>query len=550
MALKWKLRERLTALVLGAGLIPLLLAIIYVGISTSSFMQKQALAYLKVKGDAFARMAEVRSASIEGNLDIIKEQLMKSLKSDLINEAAKEQYFKTGYLLIFQPDGTCIYHPNTEFRNNKTLYDTYAWAKKGVEKKQGVIYYTFEGVDKVGYVTYVKSLNWVLWTIAPISEFIADVRTMQLQMYIFLAVSSLIVALIGAVFAGRIAKRAREISNTMMDIAQGEADLSKRLPVHSTDEIGDIASWFNTFVGNLEDVITKVKNSSTEVDSATKEVASGAQGLSQATQEQASAIEEVAATIEEMTSSIKHNAENASDGRQKATEMVRMANLSGESAQDLVRGMSEISEASKKIGDIIVTVNEVAFQTNLLALNAAVEAARAGEHGKGFAVVAEEVRALAQRSADAARQIKALIEDTVGKISAGDTMVKKSGESLEEIIRHIQELSQVMEEIAAASSEQASGVDELNRAVTQIDTTTQQNASTVEELASTSDNLSNEAKELASTVSRFKVSKDESSAKSKRSILKKQVPAKMKTSPVKAAAPLPVANFEDDFEEF
>ena len=548
MALKWKLRERLAFLVLCAGLIPLLIAIIYVGISTSNFMQKQALAYLKVKGDAFARMAEVRSAAIEGNLDIIKEQLMKSLKNDLINEAAKEQYFKSGYLFIFQPDGTCIYHPNAEFRNNKTIYDTYDWAKKGVGQKQKIIYYTFEGVDKVGYVTYIKSLNWVLWATAPVSEFLADVRTLQLHMYIFLAISSLVAALIGSVFAGRIAKRARDISNTMMYIAQGEADLSKRLPVLTTDEVGDIASWFNTFVGNLEEVITKVKHSSEQVDSSTKEVAAGAQGLSHATQEQASAIEEVAATIEQMTSSIKHNAENATDGRQKATEMVRMANVSGESAQELIRGMSGISEASKKIGDIIVTVNEVAFQTNLLALNAAVEAARAGEHGKGFAVVAEEVRALAQRSADAARQIKALIEDTVNKISAGDVMVKKSGESLEEIIKHIQELSQVMEEIAAASSEQASGVDELNRAITQIDTTTQENASTVEELASTSDSLSNEAKELSNTVARFKVSKEEQRTKVKQSSYKKQQPVKAKVEPVKAAPPAP--DFEDDFEEF
>ncbi len=145
------------------------------------------------------------------------------------------------------------------------------------------------------------------------------------------------------------------------------------------------------------------------------------------------------------------------------------------------------------------------FGVRLPSIDYLVEAARAGEHGKGFAVVAEEVRALAQRSAEASRQIKALIEDTVNKIAAGDAMVKKSGESLEQIIRHIQDLSQVMEEIAAASSEQATGVDELNRAIAQIDTTTQQNASTVEELASTSDSLSSEAQDLARTVSRFTV---------------------------------------------
>ena len=546
MALKWKLRGRLTALVVCSGLLPLLVAIIYVGISTSSFMQKQALDYLKVKVEAFDRMAEVRSASIEGNLDIIKDQLTKSLKNDLINEASKEKYFESGYLAIFAPDGTCIYHPKPEMRNNKTLYDTYDWVRNAINQKQGVNKYSFDGVDKISYLAYIKPLNWVIWAAVPSSEILANVRSMQIQMYIFLAASCLVVALIGSVFASKIARRARDISSSMMDIAQGEADLSKRLPVVSSDEIGEIASWFNTFVGNLEEVIIKVKHSSVQVGTATQEVTAGAQGLSQATQEQAYAIEEVASTIEQMTSSIKHNAENATDGRQKATDMVRMASQSGDAAQELVRGMSEISAASKKIGDIIVTVNEVAFQTNLLALNAAVEAARAGEHGKGFAVVAEEVRALAQRSADASRQIKALIEDTVGKISAGDIMVKKSGESLDQIIKHIQDLSEVMEEIAAASSEQASGVDELNRAVSQIDTTTQQNAATVEELASTSDNLSNEANDLANTVARFKVSKDEQTYKVKRSVLKKQQPVKAKAERIKVAA----ADFEDDFEEF
>ena len=273
------------------------------------------------------------------------------------------------------------------------------------------------------------------------------------------------------------------------------------------------------------------------------------QGLSQATQEQASSIEEVAATIEEMTSSIKQNASNASQGREKAQTMVNMANASGEASKDLERGMGEISAASKKIGDIIVTVNEVAFQTNLLALNAAVEAARAGEHGKGFAVVAEEVRALAQRSAEAARQIKNLIEDTVDKISAGDTMVKRSGKSLEEIISHIEDLSLTMEEIAAASSEQAGGVDELNRAVSQIDSTTQQNASTVEELASTSDNLSNESKDLAETVERIKVSRAERSVKSVRRTKRSQQSSPPRTD-MYAAAPAPSSSLDDDFEEF
>ena len=366
---------------------------------------------------------------------------------------------------------------------------------------------------------------------------------------LFVYVSVILIGCIGLLCFGlyisrSITQNIKKTVEMLQLIAKGQGDLTKRLLVKSKDEVGELAHWFNKFVGYLEEVIARVKNTAEHMDTSTKEVAAGAQGLSQATQEQASAIEELAATIEEMTSSIKNNAENASNGRQKANEMVRMANTSGESAQELVKAMCEISSASKKIGDIILTVNEVAFQTNLLALNAAVEAARAGEHGKGFAVVAEEVRALAQRSADAAKQIKALIEDTVNKIGAGDIMVKKSGESLEQIISHIKDLCQVMEEIAAASSEQANGIDELNRAVTQIDTTTQQNASTVEELASTSDNLSNEAKELSSTVSRFKVSQKKQSPKAMGSTVKGQL--KVKTEKANSSAPA----IDEDFEEF
>ena len=323
-------------------------------------------------------------------------------------------------------------------------------------------------------------------------------------LFIFVA-AAVFLAMAGSFVGGRISRTATGISRKMREISDGEADLSLRLPVLSGDEVGEIAHWFNRFMEKLEEVITSVKLAAVQVDTGTQEVSAGTSGLSQATQEQASAVEQVAATIEQMTSSIKQNASNASQGREKAQSMVQMANASGEASQELVTGMGEISEASKKIGDIIVTVNEVAFQTNLLALNAAVEAARAGEHGKGFAVVAEEVRALAQRSAEAAKQIKNLIEDTVRKISAGDIMVKKSRESLEEIISYIEDLSQTMDEIAAASSEQATGVDELNRAVAQIDTTTQQNSATVEQIASTSDGLSIEARDLSKIVGKFRV---------------------------------------------
>ncbi|HHO74997.1 MAG TPA: hypothetical protein ENN05_01030 [Deltaproteobacteria bacterium] len=296
------------------------------------------------------------------------------------------------------------------------------------------------------------------------------------------------------------------VVQNIQDIAEGQGDLTKRLTASSNDEIGVLARWFNRFIEDLEQIISKIKVTAYTLEGATQEVYSGSQGLSQATQEQASAIEEVAATIEEITASIKQNALNADKGKEKASSMVDMADTSGRASQELIKAMGEISASSKKIGDIITSVNEVAFQTNLLALNAAVEAARAGEHGKGFAVVADEVRALAKKSADAAKQIEELIEDTVKKVNAGDEIVKISVESLQKITNNINDVSMNMDEIASSCAEQSTGVDEVHRAIVQIDNTTQQNASTVEQLAGTSDNLKEEAIDLASTVKRFKVS--------------------------------------------
>ena len=546
MKIQWKLQARLTLMALVIGIVPLIIANVYVGSRSTTLLQEQSNEYMKAKVEAFNQMAQTRYEAISGNLDVIREQLTKNLKQDLVKQASKERYFETGYLVVMNSKGLCVAHPNPEYINSMTPYKSFDFVRDAVNQRQGYYEYTYDGSRKIGYLVYNQDLDWIMWGAVPADEVFAKVGTLKTQMYLFLLVVAVLVVIVGSLVSRGIANKASEIAAKMEEIAQGEADLSVRLPVLTRDEMGDLAHWFNVFMENLEEVIAKVKATSLQVDAATQEVSSGAQGLSQATQEQASAIEEVAATIEEMTSAIKQNAANASDGREKARVMVDMTNNSAMASEDLMRAMEGISQASKKIGDIISTVNEVAFQTNLLALNAAVEAARAGEHGKGFAVVAEEVRALAQRSGDAARQIRDLIEDTVNKIAAGDDMVKKSSESLTQITAHIDDLSQTMEEIAASSAEQANGVDELNRAVAQIDSTTQQNASTVEELASTSDTLSTEARDLAGTVDRFKVGQENTRAVSGRRAHARperpQAPARVQPAPQTAQ--------DDDFEEF
>ena len=216
-------------------------------------------------------------------------------------------------------------------------------------------------------------------------------------------------------------------------------------------------------------------------------------------------MEETAASMEEMTATVGQNTGNAEKANDLSRQARQIAGSGSDVMQEAVKSMSQMHEASAKIADIISTIDGISFQTNLLALNAAVEAARAGEHGRGFAVVAGEVRSLAQRSADAAKEIKDLIEDSIEKIDAGTTQVNNAGDSLEEIVSSVKEVSDIVGDIAAASTEQADGIGQVNRAVTELDNTTQQNAALVEETAAASDNMNQQAIELRQRVQYFRI---------------------------------------------
>jgi len=304
---------------------------------------------------------------------------------------------------------------------------------------------------------------------------------------------------------------ARAIARDMqkgVDFASAVAagDLTARIAIDKHDEIGRMSKSLQGMVENLNLVVQQVRANADEVAIGAREVQGGSEQVAQSATQQAASIEEIAATIEEMTSTIKASAGTADDGRRKASSAIALVNENVALSRQMSQAMDEITKAATLIREITDTVNQVAFQTNLLALNAAVEAARAGEHGKGFAVVAQEVRALAQRSAEASREIRDLIETTVNKVNAGSTLVSKVASAMETIHETTMELSRSMEEIAAAASEQSSGIDELNRAISQVDSSTQSNAAVVEELSGNASTMHRSADQLLNAVKMFKTS--------------------------------------------
>ena len=298
-----------------------------------------------------------------------------------------------------------------------------------------------------------------------------------------------------------------EAVNVASAVAQG--DLTVQIADTSKDETGMLLASLKTMNQNLHRIVSEVRTGTDTINTASSEIATGNLDLSSRTEEQAGALEETASAMEELTSTVKQNADNARQANQLAATASEVAVQGGSVVGQVVQTMGEINDASRKIVDIISVIDGIAFQTNILALNAAVEAARAGEQGRGFAVVASEVRTLAQRSASAAKEIKALIDDSVARVDNGSRLVEQAGSTMSEVVASVRRVTDVVAEISAASHEQSDGIEQINHAIVQMDEVTQQNAALVEQAAAAAQSLQEQSVRLSETVGVFKLSSND-----------------------------------------
>ena len=366
--------------------------------------------------------------------------------------------------------------------------------------------------------------------------------TRNLLMALVAAISLSLSALawyIGAALRSRV-REMREVTERVRD-----GDFTRAVDDDRRDEFSPVIAAMGDMQAALARVVANVRNNAESVSSASAEIAQGNQDLSARTESQASALEETAASMEELSSTVKQNADNAREANQLAQSASAVAVKGGEVVTQVVDTMKGINDSSRKIADIISVIDGIAFQTNILALNAAVEAARAGEQGRGFAVVASEVRSLAGRSAEAAKEIKGLINASVERVEQGTVLVDQAGATMTEVVGSIRRVTDIMGEISAASSEQSAGVAQVGEAVTQMDQATQQNAALVEQMAASASSLKSQAQDLVEAVAVFKLTQGEVAftPANHRGATAMKPSAPKQFAPVKKAASKQSANF-------
>nr|WP_284507395.1 methyl-accepting chemotaxis protein [Caballeronia sp. ATUFL_M2_KS44] len=395
------------------------------------------------------------------------------------------------------PNGVALYHDTVaRVKSDGGGFVNYSFTKPGLS---GVF-------PKTAYAASYAPWGWILQTGAYVDDIDAAFRT---SLYQSLAVLLLAAAAMAAIVVWINRGILRSLGGDPAYAAQiasriADNDLTVVVETASSDQ-NSLLHSMKRMQQQLQAMLREIHVSSESIVSAVSQIAAGNQDLSQRTEEQAASLQETASSMEELTSTVKNNAESARQASHIATTAMETAQRGGGVVQQVVETMDGINASSDRIAEIVGTIESIAFQTNILALNAAVEAARAGEEGRGFAVVASEVRSLAQRSAAASKEIKALIDDSVNRVKAGSGYVDVAGATMEEILQSVKRVTDIVSEIAAASAEQSKGIGEVNLAVTQMDAVTQQNAALVEQVSAAAFSMKSQADQLSSKVKRFRV---------------------------------------------
>ena len=406
--------------------------------------------------------------------------------------------------LLLDSDGTVIAANDPALTLKpfgETIKDTDFAALKSGNPVDG----SLNGVEKTFIATAVPGTHWMLIVALDNSDATSGMRSLLKASALSLVILALLSGAIVHFLIARLLKRLSDIRDAMNNIANGTNDLSQRLPDNGEDEVAQIAHAFNAFSDKLSVVMVQLRDASASVKNAAQEIAAGNQDLSGRTEQAASSLRETASAVEEITASVTQSNESAAETNDQASKASAAASRGGEVVSQAISTMQSIEVASAKIGDITSVIDGIAFQTNILALNASVEAARAGEQGRGFAVVAGEVRNLASRSAQAAKEIKTLIDSTTNSVATGSRYVHLAGESMNEIRSSIGSVSGIMREISIATSEQMKGIHEINHAVTHLDRMVQQNAELVVQSAAAASALQSQAGDLAETAGHFRI---------------------------------------------
>ncbi|AOY74956.1 methyl-accepting chemotaxis protein [Clostridium formicaceticum] len=434
--------------------------------------------------DTINRLTEESNRILTEFESTIQSNEVRSLFNDLKNDLTSYRNIRTEHIGMIQTE---------RFEEAEARIGEFAAARERVE----------QGIERL----IEENINTAALTV---QQNTADYRKQSMIMMAVIVLGILLAIGLGLFIANKISKPIAEIVEGANRIAEG--DLNVMINIHTKDEVGILAEAFRTMTENINEVMTNISAASEQVASGSKQMSDSSMALSEGATEQASSIEELTASLEEISAQTRQNALNADSANQLAETAESNATQGNHQMQEMLKAMEEINDASSNISKIIKVIDEIAFQTNILALNAAVEAARAGQHGKGFAVVAEEVRNLAARSANAAKETTAMIEGSIKKVEGGTNIANETAAALNKIVKDVAEVAHLVKDIALASNEQDAGINQVSQGISQISEVIQTNSATAEESAAASEELASQAELLKQQISKFQLKRNKATA--------------------------------------